>query len=191
MLRTVSNFITPIVISECSSLLGRCRPESTEDVEHPADHQPTSAGESSHAAEERVEPSRTADQRSPEQQREEPTPTAEEPSVASSGTIGIVVVKESGTGNPASEAPASEAAPAEEKAEIEEIVHPEEEKLAPQCVRVARKQGDEWVFYEEDHSNRAVCKLQRIVEDLMGQIKVRALEPRSCPSSFLLRNYCY
>jgi hypothetical protein len=49
--------------------------------------------------------------------------------------------------------------------------------MVPQCVWVARKQGDEWVFYEEDHSDRAVRKLQQIVDDLMGQIKVRALEP--------------
>jgi hypothetical protein len=33
------------------------------------------------------------------------------------------------------------------------------------------------VFYEEDHSDRVVRKLQRTVEELMGQIKVRALKP--------------
>jgi dissimilatory sulfite reductase (desulfoviridin) alpha/beta subunit len=98
--------------------------------------------------------------------------------------MGIVVVKESSTGNPAMEALAAEAAGFGEEAEIKEIIHPEEEKVAPQCVRIARKRGDEWVFYEEDHSDRAVRKLQRTIEDLMGQIKVRALEPRSCPSSF-------
>jgi isopropylmalate/homocitrate/citramalate synthase len=68
--------------------------------------------------------------------------------------------------------------------EIKEIIRSEEENMVPQCIRVARKRGDEWVFYEEDHSNRAIRKLQRTVDDLMGQIKVRALEPRSCPSSF-------
>jgi hypothetical protein len=87
-------------------------------------------------------------------------------------------------GNPAIEAPAVEAAAAEEEAEIEEIIRPEEEKVAPQCVHVTRKRGDEWVFYEEDHSDWAIRKLQQTVEDLMGQIKVRALEPRSCPWSF-------
>jgi hypothetical protein len=51
----------------------------------------------------------------------------------------VVVVKESGTGNPATEAPAAEAAATEEEAEIEEIICPKEEKVAPQCVHVARK----------------------------------------------------
>jgi hypothetical protein len=67
--------------------------------------------------------------------------------------MGVVVVKESGTGNPITEAPAGEAAPAKKEAEIEEIIHLEEEKVAPQCVRVVRKRDDEWVFYEEDHSD--------------------------------------
>jgi hypothetical protein len=97
--------------------------------------------------------------------------------------MGIVVVEESDIGNPAMEAPAAEATTTEEEAEIEEIICPEEEKVVPQCVRVARKRGDKWVFYEEDHSDRAVRKLQRIVEDLMGQIKVRALKPQSFLSS--------
>jgi hypothetical protein len=88
-----------------------------------------------------------------------------------------VVVEEGGTGNPAMKGPAAEATATEEEAEIEEIIRPEEEKVAPQCVRVARKRGDKWVFYEEDHSDRAVHKLQRTVEDLMGRIKVRALKP--------------
>jgi hypothetical protein len=91
--------------------------------------------------------------------------------------MSIVVVEESSAGNPAMEAPAAEGAATEEEAEIEEIIHPEEEKVAPQCVRVVRKRGDEWVFYEEDHSDRAVRKLQRTVEDLMGQIKVTTLRP--------------
>jgi hypothetical protein len=80
----------------------------------------------------------------------------------------FVVVDRSGTENPATEAPAGEAAAVEEEAEIEEIARPEEKNMVPQCVRVARKRGDEWVFYEEDHSDRAVCKLQRTVGDLMG-----------------------
>jgi hypothetical protein len=90
--------------------------------------------------------------------------------------MGIVVVKKSGTRNPGTEAPAAEAAAVEEETKIEEIVHPKEENMAPQCVRVARKRGDEWVFYEEDHSDRAIHKLQRTVDDLMGQIRVRVLE---------------
>jgi hypothetical protein len=74
--------------------------------------------------------------------------------------MGVVVVEKSGTSNPAMEAPTVKAAAVEKEAKIEEIVHPKEENVAPQCARVARKRGDEWVFYEEDHSNRAVHKLQ-------------------------------
>jgi hypothetical protein len=44
------------------------------------------------------------------------------------------VVEESGTGNLASRDPAADAATVEEEAEIEEIVRPEEETVAPQCV---------------------------------------------------------
>jgi hypothetical protein len=95
------------------------------------------------------------------------------------------VVDRSSTGNPAIEALAVEATAVEEEAEIEEIVRPKQENVAPQCVRVARKRGDEWVFYEEDHSDRAVRKLQRTVDDLMGQIKVRALEARCNPIRLL------
>jgi hypothetical protein len=65
--------------------------------------------------------------------------------------MGVVVVEKSGTRNPTSEAPAVEAATVEEEVEIKEIVRSEEENVAPQCVRVARKRSDEWVFYEEDH----------------------------------------
>jgi hypothetical protein len=50
-----------------------------------------------------------------------------------------VVVEEGGTGNPTTKDPAVEAAATEEEAEIEEIIHPEEEKVAPICVHVARK----------------------------------------------------
>jgi hypothetical protein len=53
--------------------------------------------------------------------------------------MGVVVVEKSGTRNPTIEAPAAEAAVFEEEAEIEEIVCPEEENVAPQCVCVARK----------------------------------------------------
>jgi t-SNARE complex subunit (syntaxin) len=90
-----------------------------------------------------------------------------------------MVVEKGGTGNSATKALATEGAATEEEVEIEEIIHLEGEKVATQCVRVARRRGDEWVFYEEDHSDRAVRKLQRTVEDLMGQIKVRALRPQS------------
>jgi hypothetical protein len=141
--RSISKFRTPFVISECNSLLGWCRPESTEDVEHSVGNQLTSAGESSRTIEEHARPSGTTDQSNPMQQRAELMPTAEEPSAASGGTMGVVVVEESGAGNPATKALAAEGAVTEEEAEIEEIICPKEEKVAPQCVRVARKQGDE------------------------------------------------
>jgi hypothetical protein len=80
------------------------------------------------------------------QHQTEPTPAAEEPSAAPGPTIGVVVVEKSGIGNPTTEAPVAEGAATKEEAEIEEIVRPEEEKVAPQCVRVARRRGDEWVF---------------------------------------------
>jgi hypothetical protein len=67
--------------------------------------------------------------------------------------MGVVVVEKSGTGNPAIEGLVAEAAVVEEKAEIEENVRPKEEIAAPQCVQVARKWGNEWVFYEEDYSD--------------------------------------
>jgi hypothetical protein len=70
--------------------------------------------------------------------------------------MGVIVVDKSDTGNPATEAPAVEAATAEEEAEIVEIVRSKEENVAPQCVRVARKWDDEWVFYDEDHSDQAI-----------------------------------
>jgi hypothetical protein len=73
--------------------------------------------------------------------------------------MGVIVVEKSGTGNPATKALAIKAAAFEEEAEIEEIICPEEENAAPQCVRIARKQGDEWVFYEEDHLDRVIRKL--------------------------------
>jgi hypothetical protein len=111
-----------------------------------------------------------------QQHDEETMLAAEEPTTALGGTMGLVLVNGGGAKNPAIEAPTVEAAVIEEEPEIEEIVHPEEEVVAPQCVHVARKQGDEWVFHKEDHSDRAIRKLQRTVDDLMGQIKVRALE---------------
>jgi hypothetical protein len=63
--------------------------------------------------------------------------------------MGVVVVEKSGTGNPTIEGPVAEATAVEEEAEIEEIVCPEEETTVPQCICVARRQANEWVFYEE------------------------------------------
>jgi hypothetical protein len=88
------------------------------------------------------------------------------------------------------EAPAIKAATVEEEAEIEGIIRLEEENVAPQCVRVARKQGDEWVFYEKDNSDRAIHKLQQIVDDLMGANKGKSTGTLTLPIKLLLRN-CY
>jgi hypothetical protein len=154
-------------------------------VEHPTGSQPPSVGESSHAAEDHAESSGTANQHTTKKQREEPARIAEEPSAASGDVMGIVVVEKSSTRNPATEGPAVEAAVVEEEAEIEEIIRSEEENAAPQCVRIARKRDNEWVFYEEDLSDWAIHKLQRTVDDLMGQIKVRALETRCNPIRLL------
>jgi hypothetical protein len=154
-------------------------------VEHPTGSQPPSVGESSRAIEECARSSGTTNQHTIEQQHEETAPTAKEPSATSGSTMGIVVVDRSGTRNPTIEAPVVEAAVVEKEAEIEEIVRLEEENVASQCVLVARKRGDEWVFYEEDHSDWAIHKLQRTVDDLMRQIKVRALEARRNPIRLL------
>jgi hypothetical protein len=146
-------------------------------VEHPAGSQQPIVGKSSRAVEERARCSDVTNQHATKEQHdEEIVPAAEEPTAASSGIMGFVLVDRSGTENPAAEAPAGEAVAVEEEPEIEEIVHPKEENMAPQCIRVARMRGCEWVFHEEDHSDRAICKLQSTVDDLMSQIKVRALE---------------
>jgi hypothetical protein len=107
-------------------------------VEHPTGSQLPSVGESSYTAEEHAGSSSTANQHTIEQQHEETAPIAEEPSAASGGIMGIVVVDRSGTGNPAIEALAVEAAAVEVEAEIEEIIRPEE-NVAPQCIHVERK----------------------------------------------------
>jgi hypothetical protein len=103
-------------------------------------------------------------------------PATEEPTTALGGIIGFILVNGGGTENPATEVPVAKAAAAKKELEIEEIIYPEEEIVAPQCIHVARKRGDEWVVHEEDHSDRGIRKLQKTVDDLMGQIKVRALE---------------
>jgi hypothetical protein len=95
-----------------------------------------------------------------EQQHDEETvPAAEEPTAASGGIMGFVLVNGGGTENPTIEALAAEATAVEEEPEIEEIVCPEEENVAPQCIRVARRRSDEWVFHEEGHLDRAIRKL--------------------------------
>jgi hypothetical protein len=99
--------------------------------------------------------------------------------------MGIVVVKKSGTRNPATEALVVEAAAVEEEVEIEEIVHLEQENVVPQCIHVAKKAGRRVGVLRRRPLRRAVLKLQRTVDDLMGQIKVRALEARCSPIRLL------
>jgi hypothetical protein len=57
--------------------------------------------------------------------------------------MGIVMVKKSSTGSPATEALAVETAAVEVEVEIEEIMCLEEENATSQCVCIARKRGDE------------------------------------------------
>jgi hypothetical protein len=73
--------------------------------------------------------------------------------------MGVVVVEKSSTGNPATEGPAAKATAVKEEAEIKEIICPKVETTVPYCVHVIRRWGDEWVFYEEDHSDWAIHKL--------------------------------
>jgi hypothetical protein len=146
-------------------------------VEHPTSIQQPIVGESSRAVEECARSSDVTNQHATKQQHDEETaPAAEEPTATSGGIMGFVLVDKNGTENPAIEALSGEAIVVEEEPEIEEIIHPEEKNVAPQYVRVARKRGGEWVFHEEDHSDQAIRKLQRTIDDLMGQIKVRVLE---------------
>lgn len=58
-----------------------------------------------------------------------------------------------------------------EEAEIEEIVRPTEERVNPQRIFVARRRDNEWAVYEEDHSSKAIQKLQR-TNGLVEQVKV-------------------
>lgn len=93
--------------------------------------------------------------------------------------MGFVPVGEAGHDNPTIEEEAPEATVVEEEPEIEEIVRPKEETVAPQLICVTRRRHGEWVVHEEEHSDRATCKLQCTIEDLMKQIKVRT------PKSYL------
>jgi hypothetical protein len=117
-----------------------------------------------------------------EQQCDEETTPTEEPTATLGDIMGLVLVDRSGTENPAVEALAGEFALVGEEPEIKEIIRPEEENVAPQCVRVARMRDGKWVFHEEDHLDRAIRKLQRTIDDLM-----RALEALCILGSLLYR----
>jgi hypothetical protein len=82
--------------------------------------------------------------------------------------------------NPTIEKDALEIVAIEEEPEIKEINRDPKETVQLQCIRVARKRHDKWVFHEEDHSDRAMCKLQHTVDDLMSQIKVKTIQALSC-----------
>lgn len=56
-----------------------------------------------------------------------------------------------------------------------EIPRAVEEPVAPQCARVMRKWGDEWVVYEEEHTERAVHKLEATMAEAMRQVKIGGL----------------
>lgn len=58
--------------------------------------------------------------------------------------------------------------------------------MAPQCVRVMRRRGDEWVVYEEEHTERAVLKLEATMADAMRQVKVYSLHTSECFASVIL-----
>jgi hypothetical protein len=146
-------------------------------VEHPAGSQQPIVGESNHAAEERAGFDDTTNQHTMEQQRDKETmPAVKEPTATSGGIMGLILVDRSSTENLTVEALVGEATAVEEEPEIEEIIRSKEENVVNQCIHVARMRDGEWVYHEEDHSDRSIYKLQRMVDDLMGQIKVRALK---------------
>jgi hypothetical protein len=105
---------------------------------------------------------------------------ADAPNATSSSTIGVMLSTRTSNDNPATEEDAPEAAVIEEEPKIKEINWAPKETVQPQRICVARKHYGEWVFHKEDHSNRAVHKLQRTVDDLMSQIKVKVPQALSC-----------
>lgn len=152
-------------------------------MEDPIDEQMLVVGKSSRTAEERAEPNAAAEQHVPEhigseqrateQECTSTAPTTEEPA-ATSGNMGFVLVSVESTDQATNEVPAPEAAISEEP-EIEEIVCPYEEPVAPQRVRVGRKRGEEWVIHEDDYSDRAIRKLRRTVVDRIARLGAHTL----------------
>lgn len=129
-------------------------------------------------SEERTEHANHAEQLGTDQQpRGDPIPDAGAPSAAPEGGMSLVLGEEAEDVHPAADAGETGGAAPEEEAEIEEIVRPAEEPINPQRIHVTKKRGDEWVIYEEDDSGKATRKLQRTVEDLISQIKVRRSRP--------------
>jgi hypothetical protein len=49
-----------------------------------------------------------------------------------------------------------------------------------------RRRGDEWVVYEEEHTERAVLKLEATMADAMRQVKVYSLHTSECFASVIL-----
>jgi hypothetical protein len=156
-----------------------CRPESTENVEHAASDQEPVAIESNRAAEHAKHAGSTK-QHSIDQHTKGSVPNANMPDVASGGTMGVVLSVGTDNDDPTAERDVLEVVAIEEEPKIEEIIWAPKETMQLQCIRVARKHHDEWVFHEEEHSDRALCKLQHTVDDLMCQIKVKPPETLSC-----------
>lgn len=86
--------------------------------------------------------------------------------------MGLVLGERAKDATPAAHARMAKGVTPEEEAEIQEIERPAEDAVNPQRVYATRRHDDEWAVYEEDHLGKAIQKLQRTVEDLMGQIEV-------------------
>jgi uncharacterized protein YcfJ len=129
-----------------------------ENVEHPTGDQEPAIAESS-LAEERVECAGSADHHSIDQCSEGAVPNADAPGATFGGTMGVMLGAGTSNDNPATKGDALEAAAIEEELEIEDINHAPMETVQPQCIHIARKHHSEWVFHEEDNSNRAMHKL--------------------------------
>jgi hypothetical protein len=127
-------------------------------MEHPAGDQELVATESSRA-EERAEHAGSAKQHDTDQRSEVLVPNVDAPNAASSGTMGVVLGAGTSNDNPATEENAPEAAAIKEEPEIEEINQAPKETVQPQHIHMARKRHGKWVFHEEDHSNKAMCRL--------------------------------
>jgi hypothetical protein len=82
--------------------------------------------------------------------------------------MGVMLGARTNNDDPATKGDAPGATTTEEEPEIEEINQAPMEIVQPQCIRVARKRHEEWVFHEEYHFDSVVCKLQCTVDDLMS-----------------------
>lgn len=153
-LRPVSVFCVKINQIVRSDLLCMCRPEATENVEEGTAGAHPASGRSEHY-----------DTQGAEQVSSSAPPTTGGPSIAVPCTQ-LMLVGASGASHRSSEVPVVE------EPEVEEIERPDGEPVLPQRIRVCRKRGYEWVFHEEENSDRALRKLRKTVKDLMEHIHV-------------------